>query len=338
MAGKANRFLYISTQEGLYETELNGGVATPRVLGLQGTGGMRSPVVIDCHDPNTLYAGTGQAGFFRSRDAGATWSAMNEGIIYKEIWWVEQHPGTAELYAGTGPASVFKSTDGGDSWADAPQLRDLPETIDWTFPRAPHIAHVKGLALTPSDSSRVFAAVEEGWILRSVDGGRTWEDIKAGTEFDSHSVTVMPDDPEVVISTSGRGIYKSVDGGDSFHDANKGMSRRYMTQVAVHPARPQLLFTASAAVPPPGWRRAEGADAGFYRSEDQGESWQQLRGGLPEHISPAPRIVASDPDDPDTFLAGMSDGTIWMTDDCGESFRTVAQGLPHVTGLRVIRR
>jgi len=338
MTGKAARILYISTQEGLYQAELNGGVAEPRLFGLQGKGGMRSPVVIDCRDPRTLYAGTGVAGMFRSKDAGATWEALNEGIIYKEIFWVEQHPQTAEIYAGTGPASVFKSTDGGESWTDAPQLRDLPETIDWTFPRAPHIAHVKGLALTPSDASRVFAAVEEGWILRSLDGGSTWEDIKAGTEFDSHSVTVMPDDPDVVISTSGRGIYKSVDGGSSFHDANKGMTQRYMTQVAVHPARPKLLFTAAAAVPPPGWRRPEGADAGFYRSEDQGESWQRLTGGLPEHIGPAPRIVANDPDDPDTFLTGMADGTIWMTEDCGESFRTVAQGLPHVTGLRVTRR
>jgi hypothetical protein len=298
---------------------------------------MRCPLVVDYRNPSVLYAGTGQGGVFRSEDGGSTWREINQGIIYKEIWWVAQHPQTGELYAGTGPASVFKSSDGGDSWTDSPQLRDLPETRDWTFPRAPHIAHVKGLALTPGDSERIFGAVEEGWIVRSLDGGKTWQDIKNGTEFDSHSVTVMPDDPNVVISTSGTGIYKSVDGGDSFHDANRGMSRRYMTQIAVHPARPKVLFTAASAVPPPGWRRPEGADAAFFRSEDQGESWQQLGGGLPEHIAPAPRIVAGDPDDPDTFLAGMSDGSVWMTEDGGDSFRTVVTALPHVTGLRIVR-
>ena len=99
---------------------------------------------------------------FRSQDGGDTWHETNEGIIYKEIWWMEQHPATGELYAGTGPASVFKSVDGGDTWQDCPQLRSLPETIDWTFPPPPHIAHVKGLALTPDDPNRIFGAVEEG--------------------------------------------------------------------------------------------------------------------------------------------------------------------------------
>lgn len=338
MGSSADRILYISTQEGLFQAELNGGAGQPHLLGLQGRGGMRSPVVVDWQDPRILYAGTGQAGVFRSEDAGQTWREVNQGIIYKEVWWLEQHPKTGALFAGTGPASVFKSTDRGETWTDSPALRDLPETKEWTFPRPPHIAHVKGLALTPDDPDRIFGAVEEGWIVRSTDGGRSWQDLTNGTEFDSHSVCVMPDDPNVIVSTSGTGIYKSVDGGETFSDASKGMTQRYMTQIAVHPARPKLLFTAAAAVPPPGWRRPEGAEAGFYRSEDQGESWERLRGGLPEHIPAAPRIIVGDREEPDALFAGMSDGTIWMSDNSGESFRVILQGLPHVTGLRVVHR
>lgn len=330
-----NRTLYIGTAAGVYASELNGGLSEPRTLGLQGSGGMRCPVVIDRNDPRRLYAGTAEGGVFRSDDGGERWREINQGIIYKEIWWIEQHPQTGELYAGTGPASVFKSVDGGDTWMDCPQLRSLPETIDWTFPPPPHIAHVKGLALTPSDPSRIFGAVEEGWIIRSTDGGTTWEDIKAGTEFDSHSVAVMPDDSRVVISTSGTGIYKSIDGGDSFTEAHTGMSERYMTQIALHPSRPKTLLTAAAAVPPPGWRRPEGASAGFYRSEDQGESWQRLRGGLPDHIGAAPRFITGDPEEADRFLIGMNDGSIWMTEDCGDSFHVALSGLPPVTSLRL---
>jgi photosystem II stability/assembly factor-like uncharacterized protein len=338
MGSSGNRIVYIGTPDGVYEAKLNGSAKEPKLLGLLGKGGMRCPVVVDRADSGRLFAGTGQGGVFRSDDAGATWQEINEGIIYKEIWWVEQHPKTGELYAGTGPASVFKSTDGGDTWQDCPQLRSLQETKERNFPPPPHIAHFKGLALTPSDPRRIFGAVEEGWIFRSTDGGETWEDIKQGTEFDSHSVTVMPDDPNVVISTSGTGIYKSIDGGDTFVDANNGMTQRYMTQIAVHPARPRVLLTAAAAVPPPGWRRPEGAAAGFYRSDDQGESWQRLHGGLPDHISAAPRIVAGDPETQGTFLVGMQDGTVWMTEDWGESWRTALSGLPAVTSLRVAHR
>lgn len=331
-----SRIVYIGTQDGLYEADLNGGVSEPRLLGLRGKGGMRCPVVVDVKDPSRLYAGTSQAGMFRTDDGGHTWQEINEGIIYKEIWWVAQHPRSGVLYAGTGPASVFKSTDGGESWQDCPQLRSLPETREWTFPGPPHIAHVKGLALTPDDPDRIFGAVEEGWIIRSTDGGASWQDIKAGTEFDSHSVTVMPDDPNVVISTSGTGVYKSVDGGDTFYDANKGMTQRYMTQIVVHASKPKILFTAAAEVPPPFWRRPEGANAAFYRSEDQGDSWARLAGGLP--TGPAPRIVAGDPEHANTILAGLTDGSVWMTEDGGESFRTAVQGLPHVTGLRIAYR
>jgi photosystem II stability/assembly factor-like uncharacterized protein len=332
------RTVYIGTPEGIYQAEVNGKASEPRLLGLQGTGGLRSPVVIDRRNDGTLYAGTALAGVFRSDDGGQTWREMNQGIIYKEIWWLEQHPKTGELYAGTGPASVFKSADGGETWIDSPELRRLPETKDWTFPQPPHIAHVKGLALDPNDPNRIYGAVEEGWIVRSTDGGQTWQDILQGTEFDSHSVTVMPDDSRVVISTSGRGIYKSVDGGETFSDANTGMDFRYMTQIAVHPAHPRLLFTAAASAPPPAWRRPGGAEAGFFRSEDQGESWHRLTGGLPERVLAAPRIIAGDPNEPDCFLIGMHDGTVWMTEDAGESFRTVLSGLPGVNSLRVAPR
>ena len=39
----------------------------------------------------------------------------------------------------------------------------------------------------------IFGAVEEGWLVRSTDGGESWVNIKQGTEFDSHTVTILPD-------------------------------------------------------------------------------------------------------------------------------------------------
>src|SRR5206468_11613664 len=87
--------------------------------------------------------------------------------------------------------------------------------------------------------------------------------------------------------------------------------------------------------PPPGWRRPEGADAGFYRSEDQGLTWSRLTGGLPDHITAAPRSTAGDPESPDVFIVGMTDGTVWITEDGGESFERALSGLPPVTAVSV---
>ena len=88
---------------------------------------------------------------------------------------------------------------------------------------------------------------------------------------------------------------------------------------------------------PPGWRRPEGANAGFFRSEDQGKSWDRLSGGIP-YFKAAPRAVAGDPDDPNAFFVGMTDGTVWMTEDGGESFTQIISGLGQVLSLRPAHR
>ena len=332
------RILYIGTEDGLYRAARENGGYQPRPVALQGKGAIRSPVVIDCRDSRRMYAATGRGGVFVSENGGEKWREINEGVTYKEAWSLVQHPRTGELVLGTGPSSIFKSSDGGDSWKDCEALRNLAETIDWTFPQPPHVSHVKGLALCADDPKFIFGAIEEGWLIRSRDGGATWENIKDGTEFDSHSVAIMPDDLSIVTATSGKLFYKSTNGGDSFVKCDAGLDRRYMAQAAFHPSRPKIFFTAAAAVPPPFWRRPEGADTGFYRSDDRGDSWRRLSGGLPEHFTAAPRAVAGDAEDPDRFLFGMNDGSVWMTEDAGESFKRIIAGIPQVMSIRVAYR
>lgn len=340
MTKGSDRILYYigTAADGLYLAESNGSGYKSRPLGLQGKGALRSPVVVDRSDRRRLYAATSRGGVFRSEDAGQTWREINDGILYKEAWSIAQHPKTGELYVGTGPSSVFKSTNGGNTWVDCEQLRTLSETIDWTFPRPPHVSHVKGLALCVDDPMLIFGAIEEGWIIRSRDGGESWQNIKEGTEFDSHSVAVMPDNPSVVIATSGKGVYRSSDGGDHFVSSSQGLDCRYMAQLVVHPKQSNVLFTAAATVPPPLWRRPEGAVSGFYRSENQGNSWERLSGGLPSHFKAAPRAVAGDPEEPNSFVVGMTDGSVWMSEDGGESFREILSNLPEVTSIRVGHR
>jgi photosystem II stability/assembly factor-like uncharacterized protein len=149
----------------------------------------------------------------------------------------------------------------------------------------------------------------------------------------------MPDDAAKVISTSGHGVYRSEDGGATFAGSSEGLDCQYLAQIVVHPAKPQTLFTAAAEVPPPFWaRRPEGANAGFFRSEDQGRSWQRISGGLPSQIKPAPRATAGDPDDPDAYFVGMTDGSVWMSEDGGATFRQILSGIPPVQSITVSRR
>lgn len=327
-----NRVLYISTERGLARARLNGTLDALEPLGLEKIGRLTS-VVVDHRDPHRLFIGTGRGGVFRSDDGGAHWRPMNNGLFYQEVSSLAQHPATGELYAGTRPASIFRSSDYGESWTNFDKLHALKETKDWTWPNPPHYPHVRHIGLAKDDPKVILGAVEEGWLVRSTDGGESWANLKDGTEYDAHTVYVMPDNPKVVLSTSGKGAWRSNDGGDHFSDANAGLRSRYLAHLAFHPAAPRTLFTAGAEVPPPKWRRPEGCRSQIYRSDDQGQSWTTLTGGLPNDMRAAPRIVAGDTVSPGWVMVGMQDGVLWMSRDSGESFRAIASGLPAIHGL-----
>src|SRR5213593_5121628 len=113
---------------GLFQARSNGRGYEAQPLAFDRYAPMRWPVVVDCDNPRRLYAGTSKGGMFRSDNAAQSWREINQGIIYKEIWSLVQHPRTGELYVGTGPASVFKSVDRGEHWIDSQQFRTMPES------------------------------------------------------------------------------------------------------------------------------------------------------------------------------------------------------------------
>lgn len=323
-----------ASRDGLVRVTFEDSGSRVEHLGLDGLGGLRTPVVIDCHSPSTMYVSTSRDGFFRSTDAGRTWEESNKGIVFKELWSLEQHPKTGTLFAGTAPGSVFRSDDRGVTWEECEGLNALQSRKSWTFPGPPYTAHVKGLGLCASDPDVVWGAVEVGWLVRSLDGGRTWKNIRNGESHDSHTVLVLPDDPQHVISSSGEGMFRSEDGGDSFVESNAGVERRYMANVAVHPSRPDVLYTAGAKGSPRGWDDAGvGADSWVYRSDDRGRSWTRLTDGLPDPLRGGPRAVAVDPMDPNVVMVGLVDGTIWESRDGGDSFDLLIEGLPPVNGI-----
>lgn len=99
-----------------------------------------------------------------------------------------------------------------------------------------------------------------------------------------------------------------------------------MSQIRAHSSRPNVMFTSAASGPPPTWPK--GTDSGIFRSDDYGKTWQQLVRGLPEVITAGARCTAMDPEDPNAVLYGFSDGTVYMTENGGESFRKDRGGHP----------
>lgn len=307
---------------------------TPQVFPLPGAI-VANAAVISVDDPDRWLVPTRMRGVLLTEDAGGSWREVNQGLTYKEVWSLVRC-GTGALLAGTGPAAVFASDDEGESWRGSPTLLTMKERRHWEFPGPPFHAHVKNFGASPQKPELVFGAIEEGHLIRSFDAGRSWESVRDGVEYDCHGVCVLPGDPDIVVATTGTGVYRSTDGGDSFANVTGDITSRYMAPPVTHPDRPGVVFAGGAATAPLYWGRPSGARGMLYRSEDSGEHWDRLTGGFPDPHQAAPTTITIDPRDPDHVYFGLSDGSLWFTPDSGESFVELAGGLDRIVGITVV--
>jgi hypothetical protein len=66
----------------------------------------------------------------------------------------------------------------------------------------------------------------------------------------------------------------------------------------------------------------------LYRSDDRGQSWHPLTNGVPGPLRGAPVATVIDPADPERVFWGTQDGTIWMTENGGDTIIKAVEGLP----------
>ena len=204
-----------------------------------------------------------------TRDAGWRWSPLNEGLITLNTTHLIQSPSDpAIFYLATGNgrhplwrtpgAGIFRSTAGGESW------EQLPSTVH------PDFQYIQRLAVSPEDANIIHAATTAG-ILRSIDGGSTWQ--KA---YVSHTLidAIQPSlhDSNVLFATDrDRGVLRSTNGGETWDivfDASGHNLRRM--EVALAPSHSDVVYFAG-----------EGSTSSphrpiLYRSGDLGNSWEKI--------------------------------------------------------------
>lgn len=281
-------------------------------------------IALDTADDRTLYVGTNTRGVLASNDGGESWTARNEGLTYLNVWSIAQHPTTGTLYAGTEPANLFRSDDRGVTWARFRTFDSLPETKDWFFPMPPHVAHVRGITLRPDDPDEIFCAIEDGWLVHTTDGGRTWRAATDGLHVDAHQVVLSPADRSRVLVATGGSAFRSDDGGTSFRAANEGLERPYLGGIVMSWTDPDVLLTV-ASDPPGSWFHGSGGRTGAFRSLDGGRSWTRLAGGLDPDERWGTWALGAPAGIAETAVVGLADGRIYATTDMGDTFELIAE-------------
>lgn len=281
-----------------------------------------------------ILAGAHNASLHTSEDSGKTWKPRNRGIAEKEIYSINfvQTGGKTKLYTGTEPAHLYESDDLGETWTDLPALRSVPSVPKWTFPAPPHAAHVKHIAFDPTNPKKIYASIEVGGLLKTEDGGASWQEL-SGFYEDVHRIVVRPSSPRCLYMTGGDGIYHSRDEGQTWdHLTTRTMRIAYPDALVFHPRREDLMFMAGAVSSPGTWRQTHTADSRIARTRDGGKSWEILHEGLPEHIRGNMEALALEAWDGSMSLFGATtDGDVFLSEDEGDHWTKIAEGLPPIS-------
>jgi photosystem II stability/assembly factor-like uncharacterized protein len=239
-------------------------------------------------------------------------------------------------------------------------------TGEWEQAKGPAFPDDAGATVTrtwvihPGEEDGVlFAGVAPAALFRSDDDGRTWS-LNRGLWDDPtrpkwqpgagglclHSIATWPGDPSrLAIGISAAGVWLSDDGGASWRRGVRGIAPRYIPEEALETALDLCVHNMhrSPGQPETMYLQFHG---GVYRSDDAGETWNDIASGLPSDFG-FPMVV--DPRNPDRafvipLVADLDRVTpegrvrVYETADRGESWRPLEKGLPQRDAYLTILR
>jgi photosystem II stability/assembly factor-like uncharacterized protein len=314
--GKAR--LYAATGEGIARLEESGREWTAE-LSLRESGAQC--LAVDPADPDAVYAGLREGGVRRTTDGGRTWIAS--ALPQPGVFALAVSAADCAVYAGTEPSALYRSDDRGETWRELTGLLELPSRPTWSFPPRPWTSHVRWIAPSPHSRETILVGIELGGLMRSTDGGVTWQDHRPGAQRDVHSLAWHPDAEGHAYEAGGGGAARSDDGGATWRPADEGRDRHYTWAVAVDPHDPELWYV-SASTGPFAAHGSGDPQARIYAWRNG--AWRALADGLPEPLPAMPyALVATE----GRLFAGLADGQLWESTDRGDNWRILSvQGHP----------
>jgi photosystem II stability/assembly factor-like uncharacterized protein len=286
-------------------------------------------VAIHPDNPEVVFAGT-QSGPYRSTDRGNHWERMDYPNNGEPVWSFLFRPGDPSvMYLGTAPGEIYRSVNSGDSWQKLNASMGSNE-VTMAFP-----TRVIALTADPSHPDEMYAAIEVAGVIRSSDGGDTWDEIThdlAPSEdtLDLHGVQCTAASPHTVFITTRQGPFIGPDRGSEWVPVEFGQFSEitYTRDLRVAPHDPTTLYVSIGAAA----RSEQGA---LYRSRDLFKTFERVDRGITCHSTMMAAGV--DPRSPSHIFCAARDGEVFGTLDDGQTWTTyqLPEEAKEVRGLAV---
>ena len=275
-------------------------------------------LIVHPDDPSTAYAATWLAGTWKTTDAGANWTLLDNAPISATSLSIDTQEPEVIYLADRAAPLLWKSLDGGKNW----------ETIiDFSDNGAFLVNRVFAYGGTVFVST-FGPGIHGGGLYKSYDGGRTWTDISGDLPRSVLDIVVHPEKPDTIyVTTHIYGAYRSDDGGENWAELS-GYPNIGGYDIEIDPENPNVLYTAGMGgmkVPdwvmqPDGYQFTE--PSGVYKSTDGGTTWTQLL-----ETSNESRAVRLHPENSDiVFTAALDDG-LQVSMDGGATWQQYNNGL-----------
>jgi photosystem II stability/assembly factor-like uncharacterized protein len=231
----------------------------------------------------------------RFLDGKLAWRSIGPSIGGRVVA-VAGVPGERNLfYMGAVDGGVWKSTDYGVAWHNITDGK-------WTSASD----SIGAIAVAPSNAKVIYVGTGETDIrndmvtgdgmFKSVDAGKTWHYAGLRNTRTISAIAIDPHDPNVVYAASmghvftpdpDRGVFKSTDGGRSWHKILFVNDRTGAIGLVMDPRDPNVLYAAMWQAQRTPWSLDDGGPgSGLYKSTDGGAHWSNIsrNPGLPHGV------------------------------------------------------
>jgi hypothetical protein len=261
------------------------------------------------------------------------------GRFVDQIWTLVFAHG--KLYAGVSEAGLFVSKDRGASWQGVDGFNNHPSRGEWMPGAGGLTAHT--ILSDANNPNRMWVGVSAAGLFRTDDGGKTWSRKNDGIDSDVgqcvHRLTHDPKNADLIYRQDHRGVYKSVDAGDTWQRAESGLPIAELSDG--HKCSfgfPIVMDRASHsifAVPLDGdnFRFPANGRLTVYRSNDGAAHWNARADGLPQTNFAGILRGAMTADQKGGVYFGTTSGVVFGTSDLGEHWSEVASGLPRILSV-----